>query len=196
MQSGGSLAALIALMALGALAPRAALAQIRPGYEARFLGWNPDSSDFAYVRTRIWRRGTRRDYSFVKRTSPSGVAQPLRLSGSILDRAVRLEYRSEAVDGHRLSPYVQVFTVGVGKTLRVVLEVKRQRLAYAVYLDRADRPGDPERLIGGTFDEVWTEFEAAAWISPDRQWVVVMLRMSTPFEVDAWVEGVRVGEKR
>ncbi len=178
-----------------------ASAQEKPGFTARFLGWSPDSDDFAYVLTHHRRRPNRpgmrppKDLYFMKRTSPSGVSQAMRLRSSVSARVTARGYQVSRVKGRRLSPFVNAFPVGNGRTLRVVLRLSKRRLWYDVWLDDVTRPGNPERLLRGFLKEVWTDFDTEAYMSPDRNWATIVFRMATPYRTNARVEGVRIRAK-
>lgn len=188
-----TLAILLPLMAAST-----GVCQQRPGFTAHFLGWNPDSSDFAYIlrhhRRARFGKGMRtpRDRYFMKRTSRSGVAQRMALKHSVSARVKARRYAVIPVTGQRLSPFVQAFPMGNGLTLRFQLEVGKRRLSYAYWLDDVTRPGEPRRLLRGYLDEVWTDIEATVYRSPDRAWVTVLLAMSTPYRSEARVEGMRI----
>lgn len=156
------------------------------------MGWAQDSTEFGYALV----HSEKGPNYFLRRTSPSGVAQPLRFQGSVLARAKRHGYQIVELEGQRLTPLVQAFIVGPGKTLRVVLEVGKRRLSYRMMLDNVMKPGEPIRLLRGYFKEVWTDIHATAYASPDKNWVCILLTLSTPFETKTWVDGVFVGDGR
>lgn len=168
------------------------VAGARPGVQARFLGWNPDSSDFAYVLTTVRRTGPPREAWFMKGVSPTGRAVGKACKGPVGTWVRTHGYRAEEVRGQRVSDYVYAFDLGGGRTVRVVLEVGAARLTYSVWLDDVERPGDSERLLRGYFDELWTEFAARLYLAPDRRWAAVVIDLGTPYRTDAWVEGVRL----
>ena len=163
------------------------------GDRIEFLGWSPDSKDFAFARIRTRPNGRVRRTYLMKRTSPSGVAQPLRLDQSVTERVRRKGYTSIEVTGRRLSDYEQVFAVRAGKQLRVALEVNRRGLSYSLYLDDNTGAEEPEHLLRGYFRELWTSVDGRVFLSPDGSWAVVLLSLSTPFRTHAWVQGVRIG---
>ena len=190
--------AVLLVLTVGFVTSSPAWGQDRPGFTARFLGWNPDSSDFAFVLTHHRRarngRGMRtpKDGFFMKRVSPSGVAQPMKLRTSVRARAQARGYATTRVPGQRLSPYVQAFPMGDGLTVRVELRVGKRRLYYAYWLDDVTRPGVPARLLRGYLKEVWTDFDAQVYRSPDGAWIAVIVVMKTPYRIDARVDGVRI----
>lgn len=163
-----------------------------PGPEARFLGWNPDSTDFAYVVTAM-RGGRVHEGWFLKGVSKGGIATPSSCRGPVRDRVKMLHYVTNEVRGQRLSPYVQAFLVGDGRTLRVALEVGPRRLTWSVWLDDAARPGESQRLLRGYFDELWTDLAARVFLAPDRRWAAVLVEVSTSYRRDTQVAGVRLG---
>ncbi len=159
------------------------------GFTSAFLGWNPDSTDFAYVFTRL-RDGM--ESTFLKAVNDSGRAVAKPCKGGVRRRAKELQYVIEEVRGQRLSSVVQAFAIAAGKTLRVVVELSGDRLWYSVWLDDVNRPGEPSRLSKGYFDELWTGVNARVFPAPNRQWAVVVLELTTPYRVESWVEGVRL----
>ena len=188
------------LTGLALLLCQGASAQDRPGHTGRFLGWSPDSSEFAYSishhRRARWRQQMREPKVryFLKRVSPSGVAQPRRLRASVPERVRQLGYKTRGLELERqkLSPLVQTFFVGHGRTLRLELQVGKRSLSYSYWLDDATRSGEPRRLMSGYLKEVWTDFEARAFLSPDGKWVALVLSMATPYRSAARAEGVLV----
>jgi len=176
------------LLLAATLMPVWAAADRPPGTVGEFMGWNPASTEFAY-RLHHHSKGAS---AWMKRTSPSGVAQKLRVKGGIAVRMRRQGAATRELKGQRLSTFVQAFIVGPGITLRVVLELGKRKLHYTMWLDDASRPGQPKRLLIGYFKEIWTDFSARVFPSPDGKWVAVQLTMSTPYRIQTWFEGVQV----
>ncbi len=185
------LVGLIAGLDAAAAPPGAPDTSHAEGPRGEFLGWQPDSTRFAY---RLYEG--RRDTYFLKKIMPGGVARAERYNGSVRDLIKRKGFLTTTLEGQRLSHTVQAFIVAPGKTLRVVLEVGRRRLSYSMWLDDVTKPGAPTRLRKGYFKEVWSDFVASAYPSPDGKWVAVVLQMSTPWAMDTWVEGVRVSDAK
>jgi hypothetical protein len=193
------LVTVLSIALCAAVAPLSAVAEL-PGYTAHFYGWHPDSHEFSYsmaehrrskpVKRRYYMKSTR------IKSGPKNVARGKTIRGSVPRRARELGYQINQLKEQRLSNFVQAFIVGPGLTLRIVLELRGDTLGYTAFLDDAMKPGDAERLIGGHFKEVWTEFEADVYLSPDKKWVAVFLRMKTPYKQQSWVEGLRVGGRR
>lgn len=161
---------------------------------AEFLGWRADSTEFAFKRLRYKPGKTTRETWFLKRTSRSGVAQPMR-GTDVRDRLHKGGFTIKELEVQRLSQYVQAFMVGAGKTLRVELQVGKRRLSYALWLDDARRPLTPKRLLRGYFKELWTSLEARAFPSPNGEWVALVLTMHSPYDQKSWIEGVALVDK-
>jgi len=165
-----------------------------PGYKARFYGWHPQSLDFAYaIEEHRAQKAPRARYYMKQTRDAKQVMTGKTFGGSVPRRARQNGYRTTEIEGQRLSPFVQAFIVAPGRTLRIVLELRGDRLGYSALLDDVTKPGEPTRLIGGHFKEVWTDFDARVFRSPDGNWVAVVLNMATPYKQQAWVEGLRVG---
>ena len=161
---------------------------------AEFLGWRADSTEFAFKRVRYKPGKPPRETWFLKRTSRSGVAQPLHTT-DVRERLHKGGFTIKELEGQRLSQYVRAFMVGAGKTLRVELQVGKSKLSYTVWLDDAQRPLTPKRLLRGYFKELWTSLEVRAFPSPSGDWVALVLTMSSPYEQKSWIEGVAVVDK-
>ena len=184
--SRGYLLASLALV-VGA---HAAQARVRSGTRARFLGWHPDSTEFAYAFDHRFNGKPVDRVHHIKRVDRSGRAKGVRFDGGVPERVLRLRFVIQELPGRRTDRYTQRFRVDNALSIRVALDVRSTGLGYSVWRDFTDdRPA--ERIIGGAFKEVWTEFDARVYRSPDGRWLAIVLRMATPYAEDAWVEGVR-----
>ena len=166
------------------------------GVSAVFLGWHPDSSDFAWRATKLSKTRERRTISYMKRITTGLIAERRPYRYSVPMRTEKKAYVIDEIAGERLSTFEQVFTVANDHRLRVRLNIHKKRLGYTMYIERISEPNSRRRAIGGVFDELWTEFKARVFRSPDSKWVAVMLLMATPYRSDVWVEGLRVSSQQ
>ena len=166
------------------------------GVSAVFLGWHPDSSDFAWRATKVSKTRERRTVSYMKRITSGLIAERRPYRYSVPMRTEKKAYVIDEIAGERLSTFEQVFTVATDHRLRVRLNIHKKRLGYTMYMERISEPNSRRRAIGGVFDELWTDFTARVFRSPDGKWVAVMLLMSTPYRSDVWVEGLRVSSQQ
>ena len=191
----GMRAALTILLCLSAAS---AWADDRVGSTGELLGWHPKSTSFAYTLTTRSRYEPTRVTTFMKHVGTKGTrASRMSYGGSVRDRVRNEKFvRPVALLGRRESQYVQAFPLHDGRVLRVVLDVRSKKLGYTVWLHSRGSADDRKRLLGGSFDELWTDLDAQAFPSPDGQWVALVLTMETSFRTLTWVEGVLVGKKQ
>ena len=168
----------------------------RAGTHAVFLGWNPDSADFAWRATKVSKSGERRTVSYMKRISKGFIAERRPYRYSVPIRTQKKAYVEHEVESVRVGPMEQAFEVIPGRRLRVKLDIHKRRLGYTIYIGDTGQPDTERRAIGGVFDELWSDFSARVFLSPDRKWVAVMLFMTTPYRSDVWVEGLRVERRK
>lgn len=183
---------IMCIACVGVIGQTQTLAAERLGDSAVFLGWSPDSRDFAWRATRYSRVKGRRTVSFMKRTTKGRIAERRPYKYSVPLRTQKKSYVVNEVQGSRQGPFEQLFPLGKDGLLTVRLDVRKRKLGYTIFLKPLGASGDGKRMIGGVFDELWTEFDARVYRSPDGNWVAVMLSMSTPYRSDVWVEGIRV----
>jgi hypothetical protein len=185
---------IVLVLAMSTAVPIAS-GKVLPGDTAKILGWHPKSTDLAYaiVRHRPGKRNTTAHY--MKWAGNYRKSRTKHYRGSIPRRVKRLGYTYDLIKGQRLSDTVRAFTISVGRTLRVVLNVGKRRLSYTVWLDFADRPGQSKRMAHDNLRELWTDFDVQVSLSPDKKWAALAFEMRDPFRTGAWVELIRLKVK-
>ncbi|HIA04676.1 MAG TPA: hypothetical protein EYN66_22745, partial [Myxococcales bacterium] len=118
---------LIAVFICLVIFPCSARAQDGTDYKASFLGWSPDSREFAYILTRYRQKKAPKSFSYMKKISPKRRRAVGRFfKGSVRSRAVQRGFQIHSLPVQKISAYEHRFDVGKGRTLRVVLNVGRR----------------------------------------------------------------------